>query len=214
MAFRLFAHEFWRYFPDDKKAYEFKGCPEYVKKMLHMNCHNVKDITFIWKEKRLLDAYLKDDCGCINFHIVTTLFPNVQRIRYYCMQKDMSYWKTSQMFTKILVFLTQNEQNIRTGSVTLNKITIFADPQLTSEMQQFVQPYMQGFIKCGWMFQVMPRYAGRGSHIEHDEAMKRRAMGYLSPNGNGSKQLIIGISNIKTVWSETAHVLNFFSSTN
>eukprot|EP01084_Bolivina_argentea_P049635 91289_1 len=48
MAFRLFAHEFWRYFPDDKKAYEFKGCPEYVKKMLHMNCHNVKDITFIW----------------------------------------------------------------------------------------------------------------------------------------------------------------------
>eukprot|EP01084_Bolivina_argentea_P274463 467841_1 len=112
MAFRLMAHEFYRHFPTRSGAYPFESCPEYISMILHINCKQVKYIPFWENETKLHDRYLKDSSGWINLMVTTTIFSNVEIIKYYCCNKNMEYWRQSTIFESTLKFLTSKKHEI------------------------------------------------------------------------------------------------------
>eukprot|EP01084_Bolivina_argentea_P113517 202281_1 len=86
MVFRLLLHELYRSFPNHKYAFEFKGCPMYIKHLLHSHFRSIRKIIFeediFFPHNEVAANLFKYDNGWIKINLIMTLFPNMLYIYY------------------------------------------------------------------------------------------------------------------------------------
>eukprot|EP01083_Nonionella_stella_P114688 339360_1 len=153
IAFRLLAHEFWRYFPNRKHAHPFAVCSDYIKDIVHINCSRVSSMQFFEAETKLHDRYFRDYAGWIDLDVVTTIFPNLERIVYCAVNKTMNYWKNLSMFDHLLGYLLENKDNTK-----LKKIEVMINEKLEKTMLQSTDFYKEQFNDCGWSVFMVGQY--------------------------------------------------------
>eukprot|EP01084_Bolivina_argentea_P168432 292088_1 len=106
MIFRLMSHQFYRhekYREQDDLAYEFKGCPPYIKKLLHEHCSNIQAIVFgeklypdSDKQNFIFKTFFQLENKWADLGRLTTLFPQIELIGFqfeniFAMEKSLEF---------------------------------------------------------------------------------------------------------------------------
>eukprot|EP01084_Bolivina_argentea_P254034 426957_1 len=115
MVFRLWSYRLYRSNPNHTHAHEFKSCPDYIKNILHSHCERVKQINFNFNGTnmgKVPDKFFKtEDNHWIQLHLVTALYPNVEKISITCRQNDISFFKDREASEQVVRFLQNRKQN-------------------------------------------------------------------------------------------------------
>eukprot|EP01084_Bolivina_argentea_P255423 429594_1 len=148
MIFRLVSHELHRYKPAHPKAYEFKGCPEYMKKILHLHCENITTINFPEHLNKLYDVFFKEKNGWIHVDILTTIFPNVVTIGFFAFSKDISFITESLLVESVLHYVSSQKQT------SLRSITVMINPKHAEKVSNYIKQYQSKFNDYSWTISI------------------------------------------------------------
>eukprot|EP01083_Nonionella_stella_P083514 230988_1 len=112
---RLISHELHRYRPENSN--EFKECPDYISKILHLHCRNVKTIHIYSIEgiHQLAIDFFKDKHGFIQLDLLTTVFPSLRSLNCDVADKNVHF---------ILGLLNTIYEYVKNGGTTLIYIRI------------------------------------------------------------------------------------------
>eukprot|EP01084_Bolivina_argentea_P015295 28591_1 len=124
MVWRLLSHELHRYYPTGRHCYEFRGCPQYFRQILHNHCLNVRTIRFKNRrcDVRLLFLVYCYDYGWINLNKLLTVFPNTERILYDAQEKNLSFLTNVSIYHSTLSYIQNNiHSNIQQIEIIINK---------------------------------------------------------------------------------------------
>eukprot|EP01084_Bolivina_argentea_P193223 331523_1 len=149
MVFRLLSHELYRHFPNHPYSHEFKGCPQYIKKLLCTHCQNIRSIQFFngkynLKESKLHEMLFKYDNEWIRLDLIATLFPNITNIMYDAELKDIQFLRQSAIYNSILSFISNHKYT------KLLQITIVIDRKFCKEIQTVIDFYRVYLNKYKW----------------------------------------------------------------
>eukprot|EP01084_Bolivina_argentea_P108376 193694_1 len=155
MAFRLLCHELWRHKPNYQRAHQFKSCPKYFKKILHSHCQNVKLVHLEPVNKIQNNVFLNKQ-GLIDLNVITTVFPNCERILYCATDQNESMINKT-LYQSIIPFIQQNK------NTKLEEIVIIAYRKVETQLKNC-------WIECRELFNDVSWNAHWFSDISRDSS--------------------------------------------
>eukprot|EP01084_Bolivina_argentea_P173736 300953_1 len=152
MIFRLFSHELWTHYPNHKYAREFKGCPGYIKNILHKHCANIKLLSFSAKHKyRCSNPLLfNSKINWINMALCLKVFPNIVHIEYDAAYEHPKFFIETSIYHYVLKYVRAHKNS------ELKQIDIIVSWQMAinvkmrHELKLHINAYRKDFGKCSW----------------------------------------------------------------
>eukprot|EP01084_Bolivina_argentea_P215050 365067_1 len=152
LVLRLLSHELYTYEPNHPLAFEWKKCPEYVKKILHLHCTEVSRITFFEQKNEIYDTFFREKNGCIKLDVLTAVFPNISMISFYEIQKDTSFIIGASFIESILEFISSHNSD----KIILRNIGILMTCTVGKQILNHVQSFSSEIEKLnGWTIVFM-----------------------------------------------------------
>eukprot|EP01084_Bolivina_argentea_P268226 455522_1 len=156
MMFRILSHRAWEHNPSYKKAYQFKGCPDYFKTIMDLHFKNVKEVCVAEEEHKVMDYFLRDGKGWLNMDLLSALFPNVESIQYVAVKKDISFFTDDLIYKSILSLIESGKMK------HLKLFVISIHPKLCYDIGKYVKKHEKQFFKNEWKIITKMRQADLG----------------------------------------------------
>eukprot|EP01084_Bolivina_argentea_P008593 16083_1 len=149
IAYRLLSDELYRYKPDHPDAHEFKGCPDYIRNILHSHCENVFAIQMV-KTDAIINYFFKNKFSeWIKFDLITMVYPKLQKIEYIAWDKDGDWLTHHSIYKSVLEFIARNKMSV------LSEISIQYHFKYHDEVAQCINKYKQNFAYHSWCIQTI-----------------------------------------------------------
>eukprot|EP01084_Bolivina_argentea_P310901 538060_1 len=145
MAFRLLSHELHRYAPNHTKAHEFKSCPQYIQRMLHTHCVNVKSLRMNSNQKVMKHVFWNNVPGWIDLDLITAVFPHLQYITFTAIgSNNVMCFTEPLLYEYILEYTKKNKHS------SFEEIIIQCDCEYYNKIVKCVEKYKHKFQNCSW----------------------------------------------------------------